>query len=207
MRWVTQAWIKTFKVSSEHSAFQSTPVAGAGTRFSTLVSGPSCPVHRVSRMCCFLWKIGRSQRLEQRRWLFRFYLSTKKTAIHPIQSFQAWHSHGMLGESHRAEKCHYFPPLWPSTVCSVGRGWSKGELGTGDRCLLKFSQDIRATRTLFKDVALPVLKELSLLSVLQHQSEAHRCGGVARTATIKLREFYLFKAQHEQGNNNKTYVV
>lgn len=142
------------------------PGAGAGTRFYTLVSGSSCPfvlppVHGVSRMCCFLWMTGRSLRLERRRWLFRFYLSTKKTTtlsshFRPDTHMACW------GKSHTAEKCHYFPALWPSTVCSVSRGWSKGELGTGDRCLLKFSQDSRATRTLFKDVALPLGSECCL---------------------------------------------
>lgn len=166
MRWVTRAWIRTFKVSSEHSALQSTPVAGAGTRFYTLVSGSSCPfalppVHGVGRICCFLWMTGRFLRLERRRWLFRFYLSTKKKTIlsshfRPDTHMACW------GKSHTAEKCHYFPPLWPSTVCSVSRGWSKGELGTGDRCLLKFSQDNQTTRTLFKDAALPLGSECCL---------------------------------------------
>lgn len=78
----------------------------------------------------------------------------------PIKSVQAWHSH----ERHIAEKCHRYPGPWPCTVCSVSRGWSKGGLGTEDRCLLKMSQDSKATRTLFKDVALPLYSTWCLFS-------------------------------------------
>lgn len=149
-------------MSSEHSAFRSTPVAGTGTRFYTLISGSSFPVHRVSRMRCFLWTISRFQRWEQRRWLFRFYLSTEKTTIHPLESFQAWHSHGVLGRVTQLRRATISPHCDPAQCVQSAEDEAKGNWGQGTDAYSSFSQDNRAARTLFKDVALPLCSERCL---------------------------------------------
>lgn len=80
-------------------------------------------------------------------------------------------------------------------VHSVIRGESKEELRTGDKCLIKISQDSKATTNdpLQRYCPPSVLKVVSLSSVLKYQNERQRFSVITRITTIRLKGFCYSK--------------
>lgn len=184
-------------------AFQNTPASGASTGLSSLFFGSSCPLftpcYSQGKLGCAGFSEGligprdwnRGDRCSDTISQGRKQLS--------YQSVQAWHSHRVLGgKSQRWEVPLLFPPTVTLHTCSVIRGESKEELWTGDKCLIKISQDSRATTKQPSSKILPFLftQSMSLFfSVLKHQNEIYRVSVVTRIATIKLKGFHSFRAQ------------
>lgn len=183
-------------------AFQKNPASGASTGLSSLFFGSSCPLFTP---CCSQGRLGCAGFSEgltgPRDWNRgdRFQIpSLKEGNNYLISHFRPDTHIGYWGESHRAEKCHYYSPQLSLHTCSVIRGESKEELWTGDKCLIKISQDSKATTKQPSSKTLPFLftQSMSLLfSVLKHQNEIYRVSVVTRIATIKLKRFCSFRAQ------------
>lgn len=181
-------------------AFQKNPASGASTGLSSLFFGSPCPfslhaVHRVGWVVLVSLKGWQAPEIGTEE---TDTISQGRKQL-SYQSLQAWHSHRVLGgKSQRWEVPLLFPPTVTLHTCSVIRGESKEELWTGDKCLIKISQDSKATTKQPSSKILPFLftQSMSLLfSVLKHQNEIYRVSVVTRIAKIKLEGFRSFRAQ------------